>query len=192
MSVEEQKTETETTTVETVEMEQSKLDELMNKSFGKGAKKAENKLVEELGLSNIDELKNLVTAKKEADEANKSELEKAMETIATLTNTIDTLESDTNSYKSKLELQQVANEHSIGDTDYFNHLLAQAKQSEEFQMETFVESLKSEKPYIFKNNVQPKKIDSSNNSQQSPDFGTKVKSATSMAELYALQKELKE
>ena len=52
------------------------------------------------------------------------------------------------------------------------------------------EQLKGDKPYLFSGgDTQPKKVDATSN-RTSLDVGERVKSAKTMAELYALQNEL--
>jgi hypothetical protein len=69
-------------------------------------------------------------------------------------------------------------------------LLATASASEGFEQDAFIEQLKGDKPYLFSGGeVQPKRVDATSN-RASLDVGERVKSAKTMAELYALQNEL--
>ena len=173
-----------------VVISQSKLDNLIDKGFSKGAKRAKSELAEQLGVDSIEQARELILAKKEADDANKSELEKASELISTLNSTIEGLESNNKQIKADMAVQQVVAQNGIKDADYFKHLLAQASATEDFEQDAFIEQLKGDKPYLFSGGeTQPKKVDATSN-RASLDVGERVKSAKTMAELYALQNEL--
>ena len=144
-----------------VEMTQEKLDSLINQAYARGAKNAKDS----------------------------SALDEATKTIETLNNTIKDLEGREAQIKAQAEISEMVYRNEVADADYFQHLLKDAKQSEDFSEEAFVEKLKAEKPYIFKGVKQQVQVDSSSNAQ-TPSFEAKVKSATSMDEIYALQKEL--
>ena len=173
-----------------VVMSQSKLDSLIDKGFSKGAKRAQSELAEKLGVDSIEQAQELINAKREADEANKSDLEKALETIATLEGTIDSLESSNKQIKADAAIERVVSQNGIKDADYFKHLLASASQQEDFSQDAFIEQLKGDKPYLFSGaESQPKKVDATSN-KATLNANERIKSATSMKEIYELQKEL--
>jgi len=173
-----------------VVISQSKLDELINKGFSKGANRANNELVDKLGVDSIEQARELINAKREADEANKSDMDKAAELINTLNSTIEGLESNNKAIQADMAVQKVVAENGIKDVDYFKHLLSQASGSEDFNEATFIDQLKGDKPYLFSGGeTQPKKVDATSN-KASLDVSERVKGAKTMAELYALQKQL--
>ena len=174
-----------------VVISQSKLDALIDKGFSKGANRAKSELAESLGVDSIEQAQELINAKRETDEANKSDLDKAAELINTLNSTIKGLEANNNEIKADMAVQKVVSENGIKDADYFKHLLAQASATQDFDQSTFIEQLKGDKPYLFSGGevTQPKKVDATSN-RASLDVGERVKSARTMAELYALQNEL--
>ncbi len=173
-----------------VVLSQSKLDKLIDKGFSKGANRAKSELADMLGVDSIEQARELINAKRETDEANKSDMDKAAELIATLNNTIQGLEANNKQIKADATIQQVVSANGIKDADYFKHLLAQASASEDFDQSTFIDQLKGDKPYLFSGGeIQPKKVDATSN-RASLDVGERVKSARTMAELYALQNEL--
>ena len=173
-----------------VVLSQSKLDKLIDKGFSKGANRAKSELAEQLGVDSIEQARELINAKRENDEANKSDLDKAAELINTLNGTIKGLEANNNEIKADMAVQKVVSENGIKDADYFKHLLSQASATEDFDQSTFIEQLKGDKPYLFSGGeTQPKKVDATSN-RASLDVGERVKSAKTMAELYALQNEL--
>jgi plasmid maintenance system antidote protein VapI len=174
-----------------VVLSQSKLDKLIDKGFSKGANRAKSELAEQLGVDSIEQARELINAKRENDEANKSDLDKAAELINTLNSTIKGLEANNNEIKADMAVQKVVSENGIKDADYFKHLLATASASEGFEQDAFIEQLKGDKPYLFSGGevTQPKKVDATSN-RASLDVGERVKSARTMAELYALQNEL--
>ena len=173
-----------------VVISQSKLDALIDKGFSKGANRAKSELAESLGVDSIEQAQELINAKRETDEANKSDLDKAAELINTLNSTIKGLEANNNEIKADMAVQKVVSENGIKDADYFKHLLAQASATDDFDQSTFIEQLKGDKPYLFSGGeTQPKKVDATSN-RASLDVGERVKSAKTMAELYALQNEL--
>ena len=173
-----------------VVISQSKLDKLIDKGFSKGANRAKSELAEQLGVDSIEQARELINAKRENDEANKSDLDKAAELINTLNGTIKGLEANNNEIKADMAVQKVVSDNGIKDADYFKHLLAQASAGDDFDQSTFIEQLKGDKPYLFSGGeVQPKRVDATSN-RASLDVGERVKSAKTMAELYALQNEL--
>ena len=173
-----------------VVLSQSKLDSLIDKGFSKGANRAKNELAEQLGVDSIEQARELINAKRENDEANKSDLDKAAELINTLNGTIKGLEANNNEIKADMAVQKVVSENGIKDADYFKHLLSQASATEDFDQSAFIDQLKGDKPYLFSGGeTQPKKVDATSN-RASLDVGERVKSAKTMAELYALQNEL--
>jgi len=161
---EEQKTETATATPtvekKVVELEQSKIDSLINDAYARGAKNGNKELSEALSQA----------------QAQQQELENQVAQA-----------------KDDLAFQQVTSRYEVAEPKYFKMELDEARQSEDFDLDTFVNGLKEKQPTFFKggNKPQPMKVDSTNNNQQAPDFGSKVKTARTMEELYALQKELK-
>jgi predicted RecB family endonuclease len=173
-----------------VVISQSKLDALIDKGFSKGANRAKSELAESLGVDSIEQAQELINAKRETDEANKSDLDKAAELINTLNSTIKGLEANNNEIKADMAVQKVVSENGIKDADYFKHLLATASADDGFEQDAFIEQLKGDKPYLFSGGeVQPKRVDATSN-RASLDVGERVKSAKTMAELYALQNEL--
>ena len=173
-----------------VVISQSKLDKLIDKGFSKGANRAKTELAEQLGVDSIEQARELINAKRENDEANKSDLDKAAELIQALNSTIDGLESNNKMMVADMAVQKVVTENGIKDADYFKHLLAQASATEDFDQSAFIDQLKGDKPYLFSGGeTQPKKVDATSN-RASLDVGERVKSAKTMAELYALQNEL--
>ena len=185
-----EKVETPKTENEVVNISQSKLDNLIDKGFSKGARRAKSELTDQLGVDSIEQAQELINAKRESDEANKSDLDKAAELINTLNNTIEGLESNNNQMKADMEIQKVVSANNINDADYFKHLLLQASNGEDFEQSTFIEQLKGDKPYLFKGgDTQPKRVDSTSN-KASLDVSERVKGAKTMAELYALQNEI--
>ena len=173
-----------------VVLSQSKLDKLIDKGFSKGANRAKSELAEQLGVDSIEQARELINAKRENDEANKSDLDKAAELIQALNSTIDGLESNNKMMVADMAVQKVVTENGIKDADYFKHLLAQASATEDFDQSAFIDQLKGDKPYLFSGGeTQPKKVDATSN-RASLDVGERVKSAKTMAELYALQNEL--
>ena len=173
-----------------VVISQSKLDALIDKGFSKGANRAKSELAESLGVDSIEQARELINAKRENDEANKSDLDKAAELINTLNGTIKGLEANNNEIKADMAVQKVVSENGIKDADYFKHLLAQASATDDFDQSTFIDQLKGDKPYLFSGGeVQPMRVDATSN-RASLDVGERVKSAKTMAELYALQNEL--
>jgi preprotein translocase subunit SecD len=174
-----------------VVISQSKLDALIDKGFSKGVNRAKSELTDSLGVDSIEQAQELIKAKREADEANKSDMDKAAELINTLNSTIEGLEANNKRIQSDMAVQKVVSENGIKDADYFKHLLATASADDGFNQDAFIEQLKGDKPYLFSGGevTQPKKVDATSN-RASLDVGERVKSAKTMAELYALQNEL--
>lgn len=158
---EEIKTETTEPTVQkkVVELEQSKIDSLINDAYKRGATNG-NK---ELG----------------------SQLAEAQKQIEALNGQIAQQQDD-------LAFEKVVSRYDVAEPKYLKIELDEARQNEDFDLDSFMNGFKEKQPTFFKggNKPQPMRVDSSNNNQQAPDFTSKVKSAKSMAEIYALQKEI--
>lgn len=170
-----------------VEMTQEKLDKLIGKGYGKGANKAKDALVTELGVESIEQLKEMIKAKAETDEASKTDLEKSATTIATLEATIKRSESANKTLAAEMIVERLASENDVSDVDYFKHLLAEASKAETFESDTFIKQLKTTKPYLFdKTKI---KIDNSPNKTPTA-LNEKIKGAKTMDELRALQGEV--
>jgi hypothetical protein len=178
-----------TATENEVVISQSKLDQLIDKGFSKGAKRAANELAEQLGVENIEQARELINAKRQNDEDGKSDLAKAADLIATLNSTIEGLEASNQQIRSDMDFQKVASDNGVQDEDYFKHLLMQAQKADDFEQAEFITSLKSNKPYLFGAQEPAKKVDATSN-RASLDVAERVKGAKTMAELYALQNEI--
>jgi len=181
---------TEATENNEVVLSQSKLDSLIDKGFSKGVKRAKSELAEQLGVDSLEQARELIQAKMDADEASKSDLEKASETIQALNKTIESLESTNKNLQYDMEIQKVVSKNGINDSDYFKHLMATASKSEDFELDSFINSLRGEKPYLFNDGVNAKpKVDATSN-KAGLDVNARISGAKSMAELYKLQQEL--
>ena len=175
-----------------VEIEQSKLDALIDKGFSKGANRAKTELLESLGFESVDELSAVVQAKREADEANKTELEKSQDLINSLQKQVDDLNNQNKAQAESYRLKDLAMQNGINDASYFKYLLDSAEKGEDFDEQAFIDSLKETKPYLFNagsaNNAPPK-VDTTSNAK-ALDINQRIKSAKTMAELQKIQKEL--
>jgi len=186
----EEKVETPATENTEVVISQSKLDQLIDKGFSKGAKRAANELSELLGVENIEQAKELINAQRQLDEDGKTDLAKAADLIATLNSTIDGLEASNLQIRSDMNFQKVASDNGVKDTDYFKHLLQQAQKADDYDESGFISTLKSDKPYLFGGLEPVKKAVDATTNRSSLDVAERVKGARTMAELYALQNEL--
>jgi len=166
---------------------QEKLDTMLDEVFKRGASRSDEAVMKNLGVESIEQVKELLKAKKDSDEAAKSDNEKQAESIVLLEKTIKGLELGNKELKADMALERVASTNGIKDVDYFKHLIGNAAKDDKFNQETFLETLKTTKPYLFGEAIKPK-IDNSPN-KTPKDFSEKVASAKTMAELYALQGE---
>ena len=91
-----------------------------------------------------------------------------------------------------LQFEKIVNEYDVDKPKYFKLELQEAQQQEDFNMNEWIDGLKQKEAHLFKggNKPQPLRVDSANNNPQAPDFNSKVKGAKTMAEIYALQKEI--
>ena len=175
-----------------VEIEQSKLDALIDKGFSKGANRAKTELLESLGFESVDELSAVVQAKREADEASKSELEKSQDLINSLQKQVDDLHNQNKSMSESYRLKDLAMQNGINDAEYFKYLLDSAEKGEDFEEQVFIDGLKETKPYLFNTGSAqnaPPKVDATSNAK-ALDINQRIKSARTMAELQKIQKEL--
>ena len=175
----------------TVSITQEKLNSLINEKYAKGAEKATNELLSSLGVENVDSLKSIIQSKREQDEANKSDFEKAQETINELQAKLETSTSTLAQMQEANEINSLALEHGIADAEVFKLLYSNAKSTEGFNPDSFIEGLRESKPYVFgQTQATTPKVDNSANKSKPVDFNDRVKAATTRAELDALYKEI--
>ena len=141
-----------------VTITQEKLDSLINDKFSKGAKKANETMLQELGVENLDSLKAILKAKNDADDAAKTELEKALDTVEAMKNINSELLSKGEKLAETNHINKLASQNKVKDVEYFEFKYSQAKASENFNEDTFIESFNSTNP-----TVAPKTDNSSNN-----------------------------
>jgi membrane-associated HD superfamily phosphohydrolase len=176
--------------VNKVELEQEKLDALINKGYAKGAEKAQSQLLAELGVESLDSVKEVLKAKAEAEEAQKTELEKLHEQLEAAKLEAENAKKEREQTLESLQIQSLANESGVNDIEYFKFMRDQAKASEGFNDAEFLESLKETKPFLFNNNQMAKpKIDSSSNKGEL-EISQRIKGAKTMADLDKLFDEI--
>jgi membrane-associated HD superfamily phosphohydrolase len=176
--------------VNKVELEQEKLDALINKGYAKGAEKAQSQLLAELGVDSLDSVKEVLKAKAEAEEAQKTELEKLHEQLEAAKLEAENAKKEREQTLESLQIQSLANESGVNDIEYFKFMRDQAKASEGFNDAEFLESLKETKPFLFNNNQMAKpKIDSSSNKGEL-EISQRIKGAKTMADLDKLFDEI--
>lgn len=146
---------TPTLEIKKVEMTQEEFDTKFNASFGKGAAKANADLLESLGVENLDDLKVIVKAKTDADEASKTELEKVQGLLNSERDKSIDLESRLNLNIANTEVQDFALDSGIDNSKmrYFKMDYAEAKKSEGFNKDNFIEELKEREPSFFTDNL---------------------------------------
>ena len=143
-----------------VNMTQEKLDQLINQAYARGAKNAKDS----------------------------SALDEASKQIEALRGTISELEKQSQTLRSESEVKDLAYKYEVKDVEYFKFKLNEAKQQEGFDVDEFVSSFKEGNPSVFKGQSKVN-VDNSSNASQ-PSNQERIKSASSMAELYKLQNEL--
>jgi hypothetical protein len=172
----------------TVTMTQAKLDDLINGKFKKGAEKANTQILEELGVENLDSLKAILKAKSDAEKADKTELEKALEAVKTANDEKDELSRKYETVEKRNLLNSIAAKHGVKEVDYFELELNKVERGEDFNIDTFVEGLKTSKPSLF-GVTKTANTDTSNNGGNPPEFKDKLKGLT-LNELIKLQQSL--
>ena len=145
-----------------VEMTQEEFDTKFNSSFGKGAAKATDTLLADLGVENLDSLKAILKAKTDADEASKTELEKALEEVEALKIIREDLVSQGKKLEETNHINKLASKNKVKDVEYFEFKYSQAKASENFNEDTFIESFNTTNP------VAPPSTDVSLNNGDNP------------------------
>lgn len=162
-----------------------------SKGFAKATEKAETKLLSELGIDNLDSVKNLLQTKKEQDEAQKSELDKTLEKLQAIEKEREDLAKTLESTKFEATINSIAATHGITELDYFKMEYNKSSGNENFEVNSFIESLRESKPFVFGQKPPPKTDKTSNNTNEQDDFSSRVKKAKTRAELDALYNELK-
>lgn len=172
-----------------VDLTQEKLDALINGTFAKGAKSAEAKVLEELGVKDLEQVKVLLKAQTDADEAKKTDLEKSTAAMNALNERIQGLENSNKTLAADAVINKVAMDNNITDVDYYKHLRAIASKEATFDEATFIKQLQDEKSFLFGKAETKAVIDAAQNLVPT-ELGTKIKAAKTMAELRALQNEV--
>ena len=173
-----------------VTMSQEDLNNLINGKFAKGAEKATNELLKDLGVDSTEALKGIIDAKKEQDDKNKTELEKVNEQLEALREQNNQLEQEKNKANAQATVNAMAVKHSVKDVEYFAYELRKVQGGEDFKEEEFISNLKKNKPYVFGQSTgTPNTDNSSNNGGQPNTLKDKVK-GMSIKELRAMQKNL--
>ena len=145
-----------------VEIPQSKIDALINESFGKGAKKANAELLSELGVDSTDDLKERLSKVKEMEDASKSESDKLRESIESVKADNERLSAENRKLSFDNQVSTVAIEAGVTERELFSHLYASASNQENFEVNGFIAGLKLDKPFLFGNQTPVKpKVDSS-------------------------------
>lgn len=150
----EQNTENEGTSTQTdgkVTLTQEKLDGLINSKFAAGAEKATKELLANIGVDDITILKGIVSNHKEQQEANKTELQKLQEQLEVERMAKVELEMKLVNTQTETEIQNIAMANGINPNKikYFKIDFLEAKQSEGFNAEEFIENLKKTQPDFF-------------------------------------------
>ncbi len=142
---------TPTPETKTVEMTQADFDIKFNTSFGKGATKATNDILESLGVESIDDLKGIIKDKNDAEEANKTELQKTQDLLDVERGISADLESKLQTNLSDAEVQSIALNSGVSPDKikYFKMDYTEAKKSEDFDPTKFIETLKESQPSFF-------------------------------------------
>jgi len=149
MNAEEQKPEetpTPTPEAKTVEMTQAEFDSKFNTSFGKGATKATNDILEALGVENLDTLKGIVKAKSDAEEADKTELVKAQEALDASKSVNSELANKYEKLEQSNKINTLANKHGVKDAEYLAFKYAQAQTVDGFSEDAFIEEFMTGNP----------------------------------------------
>jgi hypothetical protein len=106
--------------------------------------------------------------------------------------TIEELNNKMLQQAEDLAFEKISSQYDVAKSQYVRPELQEAMKSENFNLETFMNEFKEREPSFFRGGIkQTARVDSSSNNQQAPDFTSKVKGARTMAEIYALQRELK-
>lgn len=174
-----------------VTMSQDDLNHLINGKFKKGADRATSELLAGLGVESVESLREIIEAKREAEDLAKTEVEKLTEQLATLnTEKLELVSSQAQAAK-QAALNRLAVENGVTELDYFSFEYASKSQLEDFNVEEFINDLKSEKPFVFGQKQVAVKTDSSSNGGSQPsNFSDRVKLARTKQELDALYAEL--
>jgi len=137
--------------IKNVTMTQADFDSKFNTSFGKGAAKANADFLTDLGVESIDDLKVIIKAKTDAEEADKTELQKVQDLLDVERGISADLESKLKTNLSDTEVQNIALDSGISadKVKYFKMDYMEAKKSENFDSEKFIETLKESQPSFF-------------------------------------------
>ena len=170
-------TETQQTELQKADITQDKLDQLINDSFGKGAKKAQTELLESLGVSNVDDLKASLDKVKEMEDAAKTETDKLRESIEAKEAELARLAKENSDLAFNNKVSSLAIEAGVKERDLFAHLYATASTQEGFEPNGFIANLKLEKPFLFGEQPNRPKADSTRTPADTNPINEKVEKA---------------
>ncbi len=173
-----------------VSMSQDDFNALIGKKIGKAKDNATNELLESLGLDSLDTLKAQISKQKELEENSKTELEKVMEQMAALKSENESLVNKASEAQRKIEINSLASQNGIKDTEVFELLYNQNASKEDFNSESFIEGLKESKPFLFGDFTPKVKTDKTKNNQNPSTWSERVKNAKNKQELDALYLEV--
>ena len=177
-----------------VDITQDRLNKLINEKYAKGAEKAKSELLESLGVGSVDDLKSTLSKIKEFEESQKTESQKQLEALEAKDKELAGLKAEIEAMKSKAEISNIANKFGFVDEEYLGFEYNKAKTVEDFSIDSWIETLKESKPFLFKESQTVKqtvKTDMSANKAQTLSFQDRLKQAKTQKELDALYKEYK-
>lgn len=157
-----------------VEMTQEQLNQLINTKYAKGAEKAKNELLAELGVDNVDSIKSLIEERKQQEEASKTELEKLQEQLQAEKEEKERLANSLTETQKKAKLTSLALQNGIDDVEYLEFKYSKASQQEGFDEAKFIDEFKTTS--VVK---QTPRVDSTSNKDNEPtDLATRVQGLT--------------
>ncbi len=175
-----------------VTLSQSDLDNLINAKYAKGAEKATKGLLESLGVDSVDSLKNALLKQKELEDSSKTELQKALEVAKAKEDELINAKKELENMKQKSLITNLALQNNIKDIEYLEYEYSKQSSKDGFEIDSFINSLKDSKPYLFGDVKQtPPKTDATTKQGDPLSFQERVKLAKTQKELDALYDELK-
>lgn len=147
-------------------------------------------ITEEVANTLQSEAEKMITPLREESATHRtkaSELEAKVNELNPFQEQAEQFKKEATEYKTKFETLNVAHKNGVKDVDYFNFELEKAKGKEDFSEETFINNLKTSKPYIFEQEQTHIKNGDNTPNREEPTFENKVKGISSFNELVKLQ-----
>lgn len=158
---------------------QKYIDQGVDIGFAKGAKKANEDMLKDLGYDTLDSAKSAISGFKESEDNGKTEIDKLMDKINGLTESFDKMGKENLKLKEHGDILELATKNGVKELDFFEFDYNNAKKEESFDVDKYMEGLKEKKPFLFGEKETPSNRPDNSPSplQTNPEISKELKDA---------------